>query len=339
MAQSAEQSELLALLRKKSQGSYEKVRDAEARPGGRSLPAKLKKAYARATSLKLARDKNDNLYAYLYANCVEPKDYAGLHAGVMFPLSESQWRSFEQCLDQFMSALKLLGFTEKIERAGESDFFSSVLPGIMEWIEKDKPYFEFHTSNKEKEDGSVNVFVDGLPPQGYEPPDRDENKHRQEGYEDKASPPAKTKSPPGKKEEPAAKSPPKGKSPPKSPPKAPFTAGDAVDVVGDFFGDGAADGDYTGKVVSVDTKQAQCTVRFEGASDNYEIPFVNLVAAKASEEDNPVGKKVNSSPNYFGNGVSYSGEVIAYDSESGKYTVRFDDDGQELEMTAEELVF
>ena len=359
--QSVEQGEMLALLRKKAAGSYGRAKEAEAKAGGRSLPTKLKNAVARATGLKLDRDKNDNLYCYLYANCVEPVEYAGIHAGTMFSLSESEYRSFEQSFEQFIGALKLLGYADWIPE-DEGEFFNTTLPQIIENIETEKPYFYFNTSNREKKDGSVNIFVAGPVEADYVPPEREEdrNKHEAKGYAKSSKAPetkkakAPTQTSDAKKTTKGAKGAkatltvtPPGKKPPSKKPvkKCPFAVDDLVDAFDNpFFEDDVDPEDvYTLRVREINTANETCEVSLPSytSSDRWTVPWGKLRPAAPDsvglDSEGPtfsVGSPVTTIPDYFGDGKTYSGTIIEVNDDT--VLVEFED-GDKLEIPPESL--
>lgn len=340
---SPEQSAILAQIRKKAAGNYEKAKTVQAKAGGRSLPTKLVNAVGQMTQLKLDTDKNGNAFAYLYGNCVETgqgeTEYAGLHAGKMYPLSEQVYdnfsRSFEQNFEAFLTDLKLLGrWTQEIEEADEATFFTKVLPAIIADIDANKPYYLFNTSKREKQDGSVNIFIQGVPADDYEPPQgsRQVNQHESKGYVP-ASTPAPSKAP----------SPQKSKAPPKGP-ACPWTVGQ--EVIADFDGT-----PYEGTISSVDAKAKTVQLTFDGSEDLYEAGFDALTAkappapapkappkAKAPTRGKPalgVGTPVKTVNDPFQDGNEYLGVIEA--DRGGNWLVKWDDDGSVVEIEKESI--
>ena len=316
------QSTILAKLRNRAKGSYERAKTVEAKVGGRSLPGNLKNCIGQVTRIKLQdSEKTGQSYAYIYASTVETvgkgdkerTQYRNYPCGQLYNLGEDQFNTFDDNFNTFIAALKCLGYAEQVEGCSEEEFFVSVLPWIIEDMNARKPYFVFETSNKPKNDGTFNIWPKSPAPADYQPPVRETtNDHAAQGYQPVSPPkptaPGKPKpTPPGAKK-PGPKGPPRPKGPPKS--KSPVKLEERAMTIGNPFGDGET---YRGLIKSLNEASEIAGIDF-GDGQLFDVPFANIASDDGKEEtaSSPsidIGSTVKTHIDYFGDGTSYEGKV------------------------------
>jgi hypothetical protein len=325
------QSAILAKLQQRATGAYERIKQTEARPGGRTLPGNLKKAVGQITGAKIAEsEKNGSPYIFLYARCVEPLEHHGLSCQQIFGLWDDQYNTFEDNFEELVNNLKLLGYSEQIEGSSENEFFGNVLPWILEDLNERKPYFIFNTSNRAKNDGTFNAFIQGIPAEGYEPPKKlEENEHAGRGYRPveqqktastSATPPKTGATKPGSVKKPGG--------PPKSP--IHFKVGDVLVATID-------NQQWKGLCVEVDPSKKICQLTF-GDDDRYEVPFADLVLVDTTSVAPrfSVNQFIKTRADFFNDGTSYDGTIIRMNGD--KATVRFSSDNSEAEIPLDALI-
>jgi hypothetical protein len=215
---------------------------------------------------------------------LSPEEHHGKLVSKFLNLTESEYRSFEQALGEVVATFKLLGYEDDIENADEEEFFTSVLPNIIEDINNTKQGVRYRTGNRAKDDGTANVFFDDLvAAEDVEQllhvngkPEPEEGTEEEPEPEPEKEPEPVKKSPrPKKFKEPEAESAPPRKAPPRKKPKEDVIAvGSNVRTEKTFFDDGQ---EYFGTVAAISDSTA--TVEFEGG-DSLEIPLDKLVLCK-----------------------------------------------------------
>jgi len=314
---SKEETALLAKFRKRSKSSYEKVKEVEAKAGGRELPLGLEGAICQITGLKITEDKNGVGSVYVYRSGIEPKQIEGIAMGQNYPIEETHYnygsgvQTEEENQARLTVDLKLMGYEEQI--LTHDDFFT-MLSDVAERVEQDKPFVFFNTGKKASKSGEARVYLQGVVPADYNPPEMSEENKHEETHQ-----PAKKKT--------VVK---KGTS---------FSENDKVKTVGDYFEDG---NEYTGTVLGSDGDSI--TVEFDDGSGSQEIPAESLALvetkkATPTKKSAPVKKAapkkgirpqfeendaVVSTEDYFGNGEDYNGTIISVDGETA--TVTWEDD-------------
>lgn len=211
------QSQVLARIKQKAKGGWEKAREVEAMPSGFiELPGGII-GIGKVTSAKLAlaeaKDAKKTLYEQVQLRFMvcEPIEYAGVSQFKSYSFRETEKKSYTDCLADFANDAQLLGVTT----AGtDIDDLSTML----ESLETDKPYFKFSTRRSEKTDEfDARTWISVVGCTQYDGPDPEPTV---------INGPAKTVTGTepeviAESEPEAPKSPPKTspKSPPKSPPK------------------------------------------------------------------------------------------------------------------------
>jgi transcription antitermination factor NusG len=291
MSQTTSQSKILAKLQKRSKGAYQKVKDHEAKAGGRSLPGGIEGGIAEITNAKLDETKNGDPYFFIYSTVTSPPEYQGVFVGLMYQLYEDQYATLEDKFDRLCNDLKLMHpDLEKIIIAAKDE--SEMITKVEAWLKKSKISFVFNTGRKQKKDGTYSIFVQGQPEEGHETPQaKGENKHQDQGYVEA---------------------------------KLAFSVGDRVKTVEEFYADG---NEYHGEVTEVEAETEIATVKFDDG-DVHDIPFASLVLeegapASQKEEDEP-SEVLEQAPDCVacgGKGKSSRGRDCAACGGSGKAAV------------------
>ena len=310
---SKDETALLAKFRKRSKSSYEKVKEVEAKAGGRDLPLGLELAVCQVTGIKIGEDKNGVGSLYVYRSGVEPKQIEGLAMGQNYPIEETHYnygtgvQTEEENQARLTVDLKLMGYEDQV--LSHDDFFT-MLSDVGERIDQDKPFVYFNTGKRASKTGEARVFLQKAVGDDYVAPDMgEENKHPE------------THQPATKKT--VVK---KGTS---------FSEHDKVVTTGDYFSDGV---DYTGVVLGSDGETI--TVEFDDGSGTQEIPAESL-ALVAGKKTAPTKKSaptkkatptkgirpkfeendaVVSTGDYFENGEDYNGTIVSLDGETAPVT-------------------
>lgn len=299
---SKEETQILAKLRKRSKSNYKKVKEVEAKAGGKVLPLGLENGIAQITGTKLGEDKNERAYIYLYSSVIEPESHKGVANGFYFPLEEDNYNTEEENQSKFTVALKLLGYEEVVN--SHDDLFT-LISDIGERIEQDKPVYYFNTGRKVRTNGDVTCFIQSLVEEGYTVPEKTVKNEQPETHK------------------PATKKAVKAKA-------GSLSEGEEVETTGDYFGDGNV---YKGIILAIDGDTA--SVQFEDG-DVQDVPSENLAAVKkaaptkgakkAPVKKAPVkgiqqpvydeGDAITSTGDFFGNGEDYDGTIQSVDGDT-----------------------
>lgn len=330
-----EQAKILAKLRQRSQGSYDRIKQTEAKAGGKSLPGGLQNAVGQLDRVKLdlstGEKKAGEPYIYLYARCVEPIEHNGTPCGLIFGLWDDEYNSYNDNFEAMINAFKLLGptgspvpYQDWIESTDEAGFFDSVFPSIMADIEQRKPFFLFNTSRRARKDGDFNLFIQGIPAVGYQAPVTEKpNEHAGVGYVSVTTPASnKPAGPPipvaavAPKPTPAkgpakpmpARKPPGATPPPPQKPQCPVSLQQEAMTTGNVYGNGVT---YYGIIDSINEDQQTVNLNIDGSL--YDVKWVNIAASDGNAPQAApvieVGLKVNVIGNYFADGAAWSGVV------------------------------
>lgn len=321
-------SEILASLQQKTAGSFDRIKNCEAKAGGRELPANLKGAIGQANRMKLDKGDNGAAYAYLYASTCEPPDQRGIACGVYFPLAADTYNSEEQNQEKMWGTLKLLGYQQRIEACRDSiELWRDVFPFIMTDLETRQFCFEFKTG-RERKAGSPNVLIQGLAAPDYHPPQiTTGNQHAAQGYQPAPGASAPQRAAPGS----APKKTPPGSAPKKGPPPkknvCPVAIGDFVETIGDPYGNGLT---YTGKVIGILEAEKAVDVEVDG-EPGYQWEWKDI---KKSEPKKGLvaNQAVKTTPTYFGDNKQYDGVIVSIAGEQA--SVKFTSgDVMDIELT------
>ena len=314
---SKEESALYAKFRKRSKANYAKVKETEAKAGGRELPLGLEEAVCQITGMKLGEDKNGVASIYIYRSGTEPKQIEGIAMGQNYPCEETHYnygsgtQTEEENQSRLISDLKLMGYEEVILT---HDDFWTMISDVGERIEQDAPFVFFNTGKKASNSGEARIFLqEVVPPDNVAPTLDAENQHP----ETHTAAPKKTVVKKG----------------------SDFDEGDKVTTINDFFGDGEA---YTGVVVGLDGDEI--SVEFDDGSGLQAVPSesLELIAPKrqaptkkaAPKKGIPVkgtakpkfdeGDRVVSANDHFENGEDYQGMITTINQGAKTCTVTWD---------------
>ena len=320
MALDMEQSKLLAQVKKRAKGTYDRIKQTEAMARGRSLPGNLKDAVGLITDAYLKQTDSGSLMLIVKASTIEPEEYKGLYCGFSYFLEDSQYQSFEDVMTQFVSDLKLIGLEHLVE---EADDESSLIQVFIDHVKNHEHYFLFNTGRKADKNGNYRVFPNGAvedqPTEKVAVEEATEAPKRKRGRPKKSETkseetPKKKRGRPRKKKEPEL-------------PKPDFKPGDVVKIDADFFEDGI---EYEGQIVEV--KDEECLVRFDDDTE-YDIPLTKMTLATVGGSDDL--------PFEEGDLVRYDGrqlEVVTFDKESVVLYDEEDDSEITVKITEIEII-
>jgi len=323
-------SEILAKLKNRSSGAHENIKDADAQVGGKTLPGGMKEAKAQVISARLATYQSGEYegepYMFVDARCVDPESLHGVRLGteLMYPLSESMFASAEENLETFYNDMKLIGFKDEILAAQDEVEVIQLVHEYMNNKDKNPIVFVFSTAARERKSkgkptGTFPLNIQGVPEEGYEPPDLKMGKQESNGEPTKKTVKSKIKTAKGAKGAKAPKKRAKGKV------EAPFGENDSVKTLNDHFEDGEV---YSGVVQSVGNDF--CVVTFDDDGSTSDVPFTNLENMPA-EFDNPapfeVEDRITTPTDHFGDGKVWEGTILSIDGEN--VVVKFDDGDEE----------
>lgn len=154
MAVNAEAAKILRKMKKQSKGTEKKARTKAPKVRGRSLPGGIRDGIAKLISHKIDLDKNQNPYVLLSFVALIPESEKGTRASTMYGFSELEWRTLEECYDQFYGDLQLMGYdTSDLE----IDEFDKVLTDLAE----SEIYVTFNTKKRKNSD-DVDFYIQGL---------------------------------------------------------------------------------------------------------------------------------------------------------------------------------
>lgn len=290
---SDERAKALAKMKKRSSGSYDKVKDTEARAGGRSLPGSLEGETCVIHSSQLGLDKNDNPMLILKGSVVTPEEYKGVYISFSYFFNDSQFSTYDDCVEQFVNDMKLIGWD-----AADYEDEMALMAAVDAHYNQEKVAVEFNTARRANKNGEYRAFPNG-------PSDME--------VESDGEPASKPKRAPKKTKK-------------QAPAQCPFEEGDNVETTGDHFGDGNT---YSGVVQSIDGDEV--TVLFDDDNSEDQIPVTNLIKVGGGDEageeapdvDFEEGDEVTTTDDYYGAGEEFVGVVEAVNDES--CTVTFED--------------
>ena len=320
MALDMEQSKLLAQVKKRAKGTYDRIKQTEAMARGRSLPGNLKDAVGIMADAYLKQSQTDLLMLVIRAFVVEPEEYKGLYCGYNYFLDDTKFRSFEDAMAQFVSDLKLIGLGHLVE---EADDESDLVQSFIDYVKSHDHYFLFNTGRKPDKEGNYRVFPNGAvedqPTEKVAVEEPTEAPKRKRGRPKKSETkseeaPKKKRGRPRKKKEPEL-------------PKPDFKPGDVVKIDADFFEDGI---EYEGQIVEV--RDEECLVRFDDDTE-YDIPLTKMTLATVGGSDDL--------PFEEGDLVRYDGrqlEVVTFDKESVVLYDEEDDSEITVKITEIEII-
>jgi flagellar biosynthesis GTPase FlhF len=195
--------------KKNAKGGWKKAREAEAKAKGSSLPDGLVNAVAKLISIKGDFDTKGNPYFMFQGLVKAPEECSGLKCHVFHRLVESKdpktkkvYKTVQDKLDSLSSDMQLLGIdTEPLEDLDQ------VYEALAKRA-KEKPHFNFNTWKPDN--GSVQIFIQGLTDEADIPEDEEAEEEEEESEEEEDSEeeeeeeekkPAKKKPKPKAKEE------------------------------------------------------------------------------------------------------------------------------------------
>lgn len=276
----------LQKMKKASTGSYDKVKDAEARAGGRALPAGLENELGVVTNCKIdLTEKGGDPYLYIYAAAKTPEEYAGVQFGFIYTFADSQYTSYDAAMGQFVNDMKLLGFDT--EQFGDE---MELVQHVETTLKNERRQFLYNTSHRRNKNGEFRAFIAGLPDvlmEDNEAPER---------------------SPMKKKGKPKATS--------------PFAVGDSVETTGDYYEDGNT---YRGVVEEIGNGVATVRFDDDNAVDEIPFGNLikSTAAAESESSEFEEGDAVDTVGDFFETGEEYRGTVLSVDEES--CSVEFED--------------
>lgn len=249
MAKQVSKSQVLAKVKRRAKGAWDRSRQRAAKAKGAQLPDGIVRGVAQFTDYKMSEDKKGNPYVILQGVVKDPEDCDGMNCSVAHFIRETKTKTVEDKLDNLSSDLQLLTGDGPVNEEGLTVAESDVddWPDILDHLKEARPFFLFNTWKPA--DGDVMVFIQGLA-EDWEPDeeeavedDEDQEAEDQEGEEEEVAG-ADT-----------------------------WAEGDRVEV----------DGDWSGTVASIDSDTTATVTADEDATD-YEVVLESLTALEDEEE-------------------------------------------------------
>ena len=237
----------LNMLKKRSTGVYESVKDTEASVGGRKLPGGLEEERGFVTDTKIDVNKSGAPYFMLFIAVETPEPYKGVNNTIYYGLTATDYMSEEEAIGNLVNDMKLLGFdTTQFDDTGD------LLRHVKETVKKKKKMpCLYNTGTRQGNDGSYKIFIAGVP-DGDASEDRAETKSKRTQAKSKKA--------------------------------SPFSVGDDVETTGDYFGDGNV---YYGVAEAVDGDTITVRFKDDNAVDDIPAASLIKSGGESDEADEP----------------------------------------------------
>lgn len=285
------QQKALDALKKRADGSYEKVKDTEAHAGGRKLPGGLEEEQAAITNAKVDLNKQNKPYFMLYISVKTPDAYMGVNQTIYYGLTETDYMTEQEATGRLVNDMQLLGY----DTGMFSETYELIEHVLADVKKRKKIPFLYNTGSRPNDDGEYRLFI----ADSRNMEDSSEEEAPRKGRRQKA----------------------KGNSP--------FAVGDKVETTGDHYGDGntyyGVVEEVDGGEISVrfdddnalDQVPAANLIKSGGGEEETEEGSGEEVLFEE-------GDAVITTGDFFETGEEYEGTVIAVNDET--CTVEFEDE-------------